>query len=276
MDKRGKVRTNAEVAAVFDEIADILELKGDNPFKIRAYRNAARVIESLTQDVSELARRGELTRIPGIGAAISKKIDEILRTGRLRLHEELKKSVPEGLLELLKIPGLGAKTVSKIHERFGVSSVEELERLARERRLRKLPGLGPKAEERILRGIEQYKRQRGKILLWRALPLAERLLEEFKRSGFEKVAVAGDVRRMKDVVRRIDILVAGEPDAALRTFAELEGIESPSVGGRSASAIVSGVPVRLEVAPPEAFGAALLMLTGSEAHVSVLKTLAAE
>ena len=276
MNKQGKVRTNAEVAAVFDEIADILELKGDNPFKIKAYRNAARVIESLTQDVSELARRGELMKIPGIGAAISKKIDEILRTGKLRLHEELKKSIPEGLLELLKIPGLGVKTVSKIHERFGISSVEELERLAREHRLRKLPGLGPKAEERILKGIEQYKRQKGVIPLWRALPLAEQLLDELKHRGFRKVAIAGDVRRMKDVVRRIDILVAGEPDAALKTFAELEGIENPSVGERSASAVISGVPVRLEVAPPEAFGAALLTLTGSEAHVNGVKTLAAE
>lgn len=272
------MKTNMEIAVIFDEIADILEFKGDNPFKIKAYRSAARTIGSLTQDLQHIAKRGELTKIPGIGAAISKKIEEIIRTGKLRLHEELKKSIPEGLLEMLKIPGLGVKTVSKIYEHFGISSVEDLERLAKERRLRKLPGLGPKVEERILKGIGQYKRQKGVILLWRALPLAERLLEELKQvSGVQKAAVAGDIRRMKDIVSGIDILVAADkPEDLFKAFSRLGSVENLNLDGEggAASAVVAGVPVRLKIAPLESFSAALLTLTGSEAHVNSLKALA--
>ncbi|MDI6885610.1 MAG: helix-hairpin-helix domain-containing protein, partial [archaeon] len=205
---------NLDMARIFDEIADILEVKGENPFRIRAYRRAARTIETLTQDLKVIAERGgvdELRKIPGIGEGIAKKIVEIAQTGDCEKHRELKREVPSGLLELLAIPRVGPKTIAKLHQELGINSVEDLEAAAKAHKLAGLPGLGAKAEENILKGIDQYRGYKGRVLLSNALPYAESIVNELKKlDAVERITVAGSLRRMRETIGDIDILVVSK------------------------------------------------------------------
>ncbi len=264
---------NLDIAKIFDEIADILEIKGDNPFRVRAYRRAARTIETLTQDLRSIVERGggvyELTRIPGIGEGIAKKIVEIVKTGKSSKLEELKKEVPPELVELLKIPGLGPKTIAKIHRELGICTVDELEEAAKAHKLSKLSGLGRKAEENILRGISQYRRNTGRVPIARALPYAEMIAKTLKSlKSVRNVVIAGSLRRWKDTIGDIDILVtADDAEEVMDAFTSLDGVEEVIARGDTRSSVIfRGMNADIRVVPSESFGAATHYFTGSKQH----------
>ncbi len=263
---------NLDIARIFDEIADILELKGENPFRIRAYRRAARTIETLTQDLKVIAERGgvdELKKIPGIGEGIAKKIVEIAKTGDCEKHRELMREVSAGLLELLAIPRVGPKTIAKVHRELGINSVEDLEAAAKAHKLAELPGLGAKAEENILKGIEQYRGYKGRVLLSNALPYAESIVNELKKlDAVGRITIAGSLRRMRETIGDIDILVVSKrPKDVMDAFTSLEGVEDVLAKGETKSAvIIRGINADVRVVDAASFGAAAHYFTGSKQH----------
>jgi DNA polymerase (family 10) len=263
---------NLDIARIFDEIADILEVKGENPFRIRAYRRAARTIETLTQDLKVIAERGgvsELKKIPGVGEGIAKKIVEIAQTGDCKKHRELKQEVPSGVLELLAIPRVGPKTIAKVHEELGIESIEELEEAAKSHKLAGIPGLGAKVEENIVKGIEQYRGYKGRVLLSEALPRAELIVNELKQlDAVENITIAGSLRRMRETIGDIDILVVSKrPLEVMDAFTSLDGVEDIVAKGDTKSSIVlNGIDVDLRVVDAASFGAAAHYFTGSKHH----------
>ena len=263
---------NLDMARIFDEIADIFEVKGENPFKIRAYRRAARTIETLTQDLKVIAERGginELKKIPGVGNAIAKKIVEIAQTGDCKKHRELTQEVPSGVLELLAIPRVGPKTIAKLHDELGICCIADLEEAAKSHNLEKLPGLGTKVEENILKGIAQYRSYKGRVLLSEALPRAESIVTELKKlDAVAKITIAGSLRRMRETIGDIDILVVSKrPRDIMDAFTNLDGVEDIVAKGDTKSSIVlNGIDVDLRVVAETSFGAAAHYFTGSKHH----------
>lgn len=263
---------NLDMARIFDEIADILEVRGENQFRIRAYRRAARTIETLTQDLKVIAERGgvsELKKIPGVGEGIAKKMVEIAKTGDCKKHVDLMREVPPGLLELLAIPRVGPKTIAKVHEELGINSIEELEESAKSHELEGLPGLGAKVEENILKGIEQYRRYKGRALLSKALPYAESIVNELKKlDAVERITIAGSLRRMRETIGDIDILVASKrPKEVMDAFTSLDGIEDVIGKGETKSSVtIKGINADLRVVDAVSFGAAAHYFTGSKHH----------
>jgi len=263
---------NLDMARIFDEIADILEVKGENSFKIRAYRRAARTIESLTQDLKVIAERGgvsELKKISGVGEGIAKKIVEIAQTGDCKKYIELKQEVPSGVLELLAIPRVGPKTIAKVHDELGICSIADLEKAAKSHNLEKLPGLGTKVEENILKGIAQYRSYKGRVLLSEALPRAELIVNELKKlDAVAKITIAGSLRRMRETIGDIDILVVSKrPMDVMDAFTCLDGVEDIVAKGDTKSSIVlRGIDVDLRVVAETSFGAAAHYFTGSKHH----------
>lgn len=268
---------NQEIARIFGEMADILEIKGDNPFKIRAYRRAALNLEGLSKSVAELSHE-ELLAIPGIGEELAAKIEEYLRTGAIRAHEKLKGEIPAGLLELLAVPGLGPKTAKHLHEALHVTSLEELEQLAREHRLAGVPGIQQKTEENILKGISTVKRGRERQPLGRLLPIALELLAELKkRAKIDRIEIAGSIRRWKETVKDIDLVAtAKSPTQLMAEFVQLPQVELVIMHGPTRSSVLlrEGVQVDLRVVERESFGAALAYLTGSKGHNIRLRDMA--
>jgi DNA polymerase (family 10) len=261
--------TNIGIAKIFDEIADLHELEEGNQFKIRAYRKAARTVESLTQDLRGIAEKGELRKIPGIGEGIEKKIVEILQTGKCKHHEELRKDIPDGLLEILAVPGLGPKNVMKIYNELGVTSIEMLEKAAEENKIRVLSGMGAKTEENVLHGIEQYRKHKGRVILGNALPQAEFIINELEKvKVVDRIIIAGSLRRMRETIGDIDILVTStNPEDVMDAFVNLEGVEDVLAKGETKSSIiVNGTHTDLRVVDPSSFGAASHYFTGSKQH----------
>ncbi len=270
---------NQEIARIFNEIADLLELKGENPFRIRAYRRAAMQIEGLPKDVSQL-KEEELTRLPGIGQDLAGKIREYLRDGKIGLHEDLRKEFPETFLTLLQIPGLGPKTAKLLYERLNIKSIDELEGAAREGRLRTLPGIREKTEENILKGIEFLRRGSERRPLGRVLPLAMEIVNNLKqRADIEEIAIAGSLRRWKDTIKDIDILVTSRrPLEVMNAFVHLPEVRDVLAKGSTKSSVVTteGIQVDLRVVEEDSFGAALQYFTGSKAHNIKLREMASK
>jgi DNA polymerase (family 10) len=189
---------NTEIAGIFNNIADLLEIKGENPFRIRAYRKAAFIITALAKEISSLSEE-ELLELPGVGHDLAAKIEEYLKTGRIAAYEKLKLEVPESLIDLLAVPGLGPKTVSLLYAKYNIRDVDSLEKLAREHRLSGLPGLKDKTEAGILKGIEMIRRYSARHPLGKVLPLAEEIEKYLSNSApVEKLIIAeasGDGRR---------------------------------------------------------------------------------
>lgn len=268
---------NQEIAHIFAEMADILEIKGDNPFKIRAYRRAALNVEGLTRNVEELTR-DELMEIPGIGEELAAKIEEYIGTGIIHAHEKLKGEVPAGLLALLEVPGLGPKTARLLSDKLGIASVEELERAAAEHRLAGMPGIQQKTEENILKGIAALRRGRERRPLGALLPVARDLVAQLqKRARIGRIEIAGSLRRWKETVKDIDIVAtAADPAAVMAAFVALPPVESVVMRGPTRSSVIirEGVQVDLRVVEPESFGAALAYLTGSKLHNIRLRDMA--
>jgi DNA polymerase (family 10) len=269
---------NTEIARIFHSTADLLEIKGDNPFKVRAYQKAAQNIESLTEELSEIALRGELEKISGIGKDLAQKILEMLQTKKLGAFEELRLEIPEGLLELIAVPGLGPKKAKLLYDKMGIQTMEALEEAARADRLKDLPGFGAKTEENILAGIELVRRGRERMLLGRALPLAQGIMANLAAMPeVHQISEAGSLRRRRETVRDIDILItSSDPEKVMDAFTSpFQVREVLAKGGTKASVLTSeGMQVDLRVVEPATYGAALAYFTGSKAHNIRLREMA--
>ncbi len=268
---------NQEIAKIFNDIADILEIKGDNPFRIRAYRRAAQNIEGFAKDIAE-TREEELKKIPGIGQDLADKINEYTKTGKLPFYQELKKEVPSGLLQLLSIPGLGPKTAKTLFEKRKIKNIDDLERLAKKGELKDLPGIRIKTEENILKGIEMVKRHGERHPIGRVLPMAEDMLKRLRETTPVKdLCLAGSLRRWKETIKDIDILAtSANPEKVMHGFIRLPGIKNVLLKGPTKSSIVTreGIQVDLRVVDENSFGAALAYFTGSKAHNIRLREMA--
>ena len=270
---------NKEVAQKFYELAGLSELAEENPFKARAYLEVAQQIENLPVPVENLAREGKLTSIKGVGKASANKILQYLNTGRIDKLEELKKKIPESLLDLKKIPELGARRTKILFDTLGIQSVESLEKAAMQGKIRNLPGFGEKIEKRILKGLEDIKnRQSERISIGIALPLAESIVDELKKySPVEKIKICGSIRRMKGTIGDIDILaVSNNPVSVMDKFVSLTMVKSVIVKGEKKSSILSteNIQVDLRVVRRESFGAAIQYFTGSKEHNIKIRELA--
>jgi len=259
-------------AHVLDRIADLLELHGENRFKTNAYRNAARAVLALdTDDLRELYRSGALAEMKGLGPATLGVIRELVETGDSSYYEQLREDTPEGLLEMLRIPGLGTSKIHQIHEGLGIDTVQELEDAARDGRLAKLPRFGEKTAEKILRGIAYLRETSAFVLYPQAAAEAERLLAGIvKHPDVERAMIAGSVRRKREIVRDIDIVAAcvADPATVAASFARVPGVRDVvGVGSRSVTIrYVDGTSLDLHCVEPHEFGLALWRATGSVEH----------
>jgi DNA polymerase (family X) len=261
---------NGEIAALFNRIADFLEIKGDNPFRVRAYRRAAQTMEGLTEDIAVVAERGGLLEIPGIGKDLAAKIQEYLRRGGVEYLEELQREIPVGVVELMGVHGVGPKTARLLYEQAGVDSVDALEELARAHKLVGFPGIQAKTEENILKGIAVWRSGRERMPLGAALPLAEAILEALQAlKATERIALAGSVRRMRETVKDIDVLVTSKtPARVMEVFVGLPNVAEVLAHGETKSSVRlrEGIQADLRVVEPDCFGAALQYFTGSKQH----------
>lgn len=268
---------NQEIARIFNEIADLLEIKGENPFRIRAYRRAAQNIEGLPKSVEEIPKE-ELLKVPGIGQDLAGKIEEYIKTGKMQAHEELKHEIPEGLLTLLSVPGLGPKTSKLLYEKLKIKGIDDLERLASEHKLVGLPGIKEKTEENILKGIEMLKRGKERQPLGKVLPIANDILEHLKKKApVDKIDLAGSLRRWKDTIKDIDILATSDnPKEVMRVFVHLPHVKDVLMHGPTKSTVIihEDLQVDLRVVEKESYGAALAYFTGSKAHNIRLREMA--
>ena len=267
------------IPVILEEIAALLEIEGENPFRAKAYHNAAKVVAGL-DDLDLLIKEGRLKTVRGIGETLSANIAEYYETGRMAFHEELLRKFPPTLLELLQVPNLGPKKIKLLFETLGVSSLGELEYACKENRLVSLFRFGEKTQGSIMKGIEFLRRHKGEFLFGDVYPLAARLRERLERAvSGGLVEVCGSIRRRSEIVRNVDIAVgaAGADSAAVSThlaaFPEVEEVLT-GYGGRIACRLVTGIEARLTVVEPQSFPFAVLYFTGSAAHTSRLCELA--
>ena len=273
---------NKSVAAVLYETADLMEVRGDDSFRIRSYRNAAQALESLGVPIAELVgETKKLLEIPGIGKAMASHIQELFREGKLRMHSELLEKYQPSMLELLKIQGLGPKTVALIWDTFQVCDPAGVEKLAREGKIRELPRMGEKHEQKILKAIEQYRRVSGRFLLDEADRTAEKLVQHLHGiPGMDAVTPAGSLRRGRETVGDLDVLVTGKccttekpRQALIERVLSLPGILETIARGENKVSfkLRSGMQVDVRLLAPESFGAALCYFTGSKSHNIALR-----
>ncbi|MCG7840953.1 MAG: DNA polymerase/3'-5' exonuclease PolX [Methanomassiliicoccales archaeon] len=268
---------NVKVAAILDEVADLLELKEDSFFQVRAYRRAAREIESLTADVKDLYIRGHLAQVPGIGKAIHDKVVEIVRTGELQYLKDLRNEFPAGLLQVMRVPDVGPKTAGRLYKDLKVTNLQDLRLAAEQHRIRRLKGFGERTEENILKGIRFLESGQGRMLLGYAYPRGKALEEHIRSHGFPQVSLGGSLRRMKETIGDIDILVGSDdPQRAMDTFISYPQTEEVLLKGPTKTSIrlVDGVQVDMRVVEPSSYGAALQYFTGSKEHNVTLRSLA--
>ena len=269
---------NKLIADIFKDIAEILEIKGENFFKIRAYKKAAQNIESLPGDIEAFAKDDRLKDIPGIGRDLEEKIKEIVSTGKLKYLEELKKDIPEGLIEMLNVPGIGPKTAKMLHEKLGIQDVVMLERMAHAGKIRGLPGMGEKTEENILAGIDLFKKGRERLDLKTATDVAYSITSQLKKlKEIKKINLAGSLRRMKETVRDIDILISSDkPQEVMDAFTGLPNVKDIVAKGPAKSSVLTkdNIQVDVMVVDEASYGAALMYFTGSKEHNIKLRQLA--
>jgi len=270
--------SNRRIAEVLSQIASLLEIKGENPFKVRAYERAADTIAGLTEEVAVLRARGELRSLPGVGASIAEKIEELLATGKCTHHQELLAEFPPSLLEMLRIPEVGPKTVKLLYETLGINTVADLEAAARGGRLRNIKGLGEKTEANLLKGIERMRRFAERFPLAIAYPVAMEIVEALcRRAPVDQIQPAGSLRRMKDTIGDADILVTStDAEKVMEAFVALPIVREVAARGPTKSTVITaaGLQVDVRVVEPEEFGAALMYFTGSKDHNIKLRDLA--
>jgi len=266
--------TNADVARVFREIADLLEIGGDSGFRINSYRRVARTIGDLPNEVADIAARGELGKLPGVGKASAEKIATLLETGRLSLREELGKKVPESLLELLGIPGMGPKKVALLYHERGIESLDALSRAIASNQLDGMKGFGAKSIAAMREGIEFLKRSAGRTRIGAAWPTAELLRAcVAEMPGVQRVEHAGSLRRGRETVGDLDLLCVGADGRGIvQCFTEYPGVSRVLASGGTKGSVLVGlgqgreIQVDLRVVPAESFGAAWQYFTGSKEH----------
>jgi len=263
--------SNKQLAEIFNDIADRLEIQGEIIFKVRAYRTAAENILNAARPIADLWQAGALEEIPGIGKEIAAKIDELMRTGRLAFYERLRSEVPDGVVAMLRVPGIGPKRAKEFWEQLGITDLEQLEAAARAGRLRTLPKMGEKAEQKILAGLESLKRRAtGRVRLGDALPLAQQIVERLSAlPGVQQAAYAGSLRRGKETIGDVDILVAtNDPEPVMQAFLSLPDIAEVLAKGETKSSIrlASGLQVDVRAIEPRVWGTALQYFTGSQLH----------
>jgi DNA polymerase (family 10) len=261
------------------EIADFLELKQESSFRVNAYRKGARAVESLSEDVAAVAARGELRKIPGVGAGLAEKIEEYLRTGAIASHEALRGDLPAGLPELMTIPEVGPKTALLLYRELGIADVDALEQACRDGRVRALPRLGARSETNILKGIERRRQQGTRRPAFEVRPLVDAVVDGLRRAaGVEAVSVAGSLRRLRDTVADIDIVVgAVDPPAVMGALVALPQIAQVLSKGPTRASVLLGrmaVQCDVRVVEPVSYGAALQYFTGSKEHNVRLREIA--
>ncbi|TME62486.1 MAG: hypothetical protein E6I51_06460 [Chloroflexi bacterium] len=261
---------NDAIAKVLDEIGDLIELKGENVFRAVTYRAAARAIRDLREPLSKLVEEKRLKEIPKVGPSVAEAIEQLVATGVSKRHADLQAAVPPGLLTLLRVPGVGPATARMIYDHLRITTIEELEEAARDHRLQQLPKIQAKTEENILKSIAALRQRTGRSLLHEARASASEMVAYLKeRTGLERIVVAGSLRRYRETIGDVDIVVAS--DAAppiMAMFVAAPTVERVLAQGDTKSSVVvdRGLQIDLRVVPPESFGAALLYFTGSKEH----------
>ena len=269
---------NSEIAEIFGHISDMLNVLSENPFKVRAYRNAAENILELGEDIEDVAARDELTEIPGVGKDLAEKIDAYIKTGKIKEYEKLKEKVPLDLVDLLHIQGLGPKTLSLLFKELNVRNLAGLEKALGGEEILKFKGMGKKKIDDIKRGVEIFRESKERTLLGVAVPLAEGVVSAIaKIPGTEGTILAGSIRRMRETVRDMDILtISDNTEAVVDAFTGMNFVKDVLASGSTKGSVIlkEGMQADLRVVGPESYGAALLYFTGSKAHNVKLRTLA--
>lgn len=269
---------NKEVAAILYHMAELLELKGENHFKVIAFSKAARALEGMKEDVGAVAARGDLKSIPGVGKAIAAKVAEYLQTGEIGSYNELLSSIPAGLTELLQVPGLGPKTVMLLSEKLGVSDLDGLEEAARRHQIRRLPRMGATSEARILRSLERYRKRSSRIPLGIAQPLVEQMVGYLDGiEGLDHVTPAGSFRRGRETVGDIDILAtSSRPADAIASFVKMPLVDDVLVKGPTKASVIvkETIQVDLRIVDHRSYGTILQYFTGSKEHNVKLRGIA--
>lgn len=269
-----------QVAKILDEIGTMLEVRDENPFKCRAYHNAAKIISSLTQDLEAIINAGELRNVKGIGPALTEKITELVKTGALAYYTELRQSMPSGFSDLLRIEGLGPKKINLLFKQLNIQTIAELKKAAEEHRLASIPGFGKKTEENILQGITRLEKNVDKHLYPKARTAAERICKTIKSiKGVTACEIAGSLRRLKEVIGDIDIVVCARPDSKARimdAFTSHPDVETIIARGETKSSVrlSSGINCDLRVVDSGEYPFALAYFTGSKDHNIGMRTLA--
>jgi DNA polymerase (family 10) len=263
--------TNAQVAQILEEIAELIEIKGEISFKVRAYQRAAEAVAGASHSLERVREeKGGLDSLPGVGKSIAEKIEELLDTGKCSYHEKLLAEIPPTVLEMLRIPGLGPKKAKMLMDRAKITTIEQLEEVARAGRLRKLPGMGEKTEQEILRGIGHLREYSKRTDLGLAWEIAGNIMDQLRASApVEQMEAAGSLRRMRETIGDIDILVtSSDPEAVMERFANLQLSTEVIVRGPTKTTIrtAAGIQADIRVVAPESFGAALQYFTGSKQH----------
>ena len=269
---------NQMVADVLYQIAELLDLKGEIFFKTRAYRMAAQTIEVLDEDIEDVVKEDRLKEIPGIGDAISKKIKELVETGKLEYFEELKKEIPEGLLKMLNISGLGPKKVAAMYNKLGVKTIEQLKKACLDGKVRDLEGFGELTERNILRSLQLMEKTSGRVLLNVAYEDGNRYLDYLRKNKkIKRLSLAGSLRRRKETIGDLDILASSDkPNEIMEYFVKYEDVNRILMQGSTKSSIILNdqLQVDLRVVEDKSFGAALQYFTGSKEHNVKMRSLA--
>jgi len=271
---------NTEFAKIFWEIAEFLELKNENRFRIRAYQKAARNIEALSENLEDIYKKGgikALEEVPGIGEGIAEKVENIIKTGKLPQHDKLLAQFPKSFITLMGTPGLGPKTAILLYKKLKIDSLEKLKKFAKAGKLRGLPGFGAKKEENILKGIELKERVKGRFLISEALAYAEPIVESLKKlKEVDQILPAGSLRRWQETIGDIDILVTSKnPEKVVNTFTSLPQVDRILAKGPTKSSVIlkNGMQADVRVVEPNTFGAAAHYFTGSKQHNIEIRTL---
>jgi DNA polymerase (family 10) len=267
---------NQKVADELYQIGEILTIKGDR-FRSRAYNMAAQRVTALTEDIVSIADRGELEEIPGVGESIAMVIQEIIETGQSIVLEQLRDSLPKGVLQIIEVEGIGPKIAMRLNEELGITNLEELEQAAKDQKIRELKGFGAKKEKNILTAISEYRSRSTRFLLGEVLPIIQGIISYMRENpAVRKVEVAGSARRMKETVGDLDLLVSSlDPEAVTEHFCSMPPIVRVLGKGPTKSTVVldNMLQVDLRVIPPESYGAALQYFTGSKEHNVKLRTI---
>ena len=273
---------NAEIVAIFNEMADLLEIEGANPFRVRAYRNAAQMLRGLPESMAGLvARKADLSALPTIGNDLEDKIKEIVATGRMSALDELKRTVPPGLVALSALPGLGPKRVKMLYDQMGIHDLKDLKRAVESNEISSVPGFGPKLRDKLLDALGKSPANAGKRFSIADVEAQANTLEAYLQAapGVEEVIVAGSFRRRRETVGDLDILVVAQDGRAISDrFAGFESVADVLAAGPTKASVVlrSGLQVDLRVVPRESYGAALLYFTGSKPHNIALRNMAVD